>query len=175
MLDLDHKAPCTDLSNLPPGFRWKDWLGSVARWIPAGIWMCVIFTASTEVMSHHQTSRFFEPFFRWLIPGIPQENLDTLHLLFRKCGHLTEYAILAGLFWWGLGARGFGIRLDPRRSAFALLLATLYAATDEFHQSFIPSRGAAVTDVMIDTIGAALGLATIAVFLAVVRRRRARA
>jgi VanZ family protein len=34
----------------------------------------------------------------------------------------------------------------------------LYSATDEFHQSFTPGRHPAVTDVMIDAIGAAVAL-----------------
>ena len=38
------------------------------------------------------------------------------------------------------------------------LQAILYAASDEFHQSFVSGRGATVIDVGIDTIGAGLGL-----------------
>ena len=38
------------------------------------------------------------------------------------------------------------------------LLAILYAASDEFHQSFVAGRGATVMDVGIDSIGAGLGL-----------------
>jgi VanZ family protein len=37
-------------------------------------------------------------------------------------------------------------------------MACLYSATDEFHQSFVPGRHPAVTDVMIDAAGAALTL-----------------
>jgi len=38
------------------------------------------------------------------------------------------------------------------------VVATLVAATDEFHQSFVPTRTAASGDIMIDSIGALLGL-----------------
>jgi len=34
----------------------------------------------------------------------------------------------------------------------------LYAASDEFHQIFVPSRTALVSDVIIDTTGGAIGL-----------------
>jgi len=39
-----------------------------------------------------------------------------------------------------------------------LLIVVLYAATDEFHQVFVPSRQGTVEDVLIDTCGAALAL-----------------
>jgi VanZ family protein len=41
------------------------------------------------------------------------------------------------------------------------VMATLVAATDEFHQSFVLSRTASVIDVMIDSIGAIFGLLVI--------------
>ena len=45
-----------------------------------------------------------------------------------------------------------------RDARLALLLVALYAATDEFHQLFVPSREAAVHDVLLDTLGGAIGL-----------------
>ena len=39
-----------------------------------------------------------------------------------------------------------------------LALVMLYAASDEFHQRFVPSRDASAVDVMIDTGGAVLAL-----------------
>jgi VanZ family protein len=41
---------------------------------------------------------------------------------------------------------------------WAVLLSGLYGVTDEFHQAFVPGRGAAALDVGIDTLGAALGV-----------------
>ncbi|MFZ2371781.1 MAG: VanZ family protein, partial [Trichococcus flocculiformis] len=40
----------------------------------------------------------------------------------------------------------------------ALLFVFLYASSDEFHQSFIPGRGPAFTDVLIDTAGGLTGI-----------------
>ena len=45
-----------------------------------------------------------------------------------------------------------------RRLLVAWLLAALYAASDEWHQSFVPGHSPAVTDVVIDTCGALTGL-----------------
>ena len=75
-------------------------------------------------------------------------------LLVSKLAHVSEYAILAWLFQWAL---------DNRRAwRLAWLLAVLYAVTDEFHQSFVPGRTSTVADVMIDALGAAIGLAAAA-------------
>jgi VanZ family protein len=40
-----------------------------------------------------------------------------------------------------------------------MLIAVIYAATDEFHQSFSPGRHPRATDVLIDSLGAAIGAA----------------
>jgi VanZ family protein len=47
---------------------------------------------------------------------------------------------------------------------FAFAASTLYAITDEFHQSFVPNRQGHLADVLIDSSGAALGLAGIWLF-----------
>ena len=80
--------------------------------------------------------------------------------LVRKCAHLTEFAVLALLFW-----RAFRkpVRNAPRpwlwaEARLALLCTMLYAAGDEFHQLFVASREGKVSDVLLDTSGAALGL-----------------
>jgi len=67
-----------------------------------------------------------------------------------KVAHVAEYAILG---WLIQRARG-----DKRAWWQSWLIAVVYAATDEFHQSFTPGRTSRVTDVMIDTIGAGIGL-----------------
>jgi VanZ family protein len=70
----------------------------------------------------------------------------------RKLAHFAEYALLAFL-WWRVFVRGRA----PRRAAIAaLLVASLYAVTDEYHQSFVEGRHATAVDWGIDTAGAAL-------------------
>ena len=64
--------------------------------------MAVIFTASADSHSYEHSSRFFEPFLHWLFPRMTQEHIETIHHLYRKCGHLTEYALLAVLLWRAL-------------------------------------------------------------------------
>ncbi len=127
---------------------------SYLRWLPALGWMALIFVGSTDVLSHAHTSRFIEPFLRWLFHGsLSAAAIEQIHFLIRKTGHLCEYAVLGVLYWWALGPSA-----EIRRAALAILLAACFASSDEFHQSFVPSRGASVSDVMIDTAGATAGL-----------------
>ncbi|HEX9029236.1 MAG TPA: VanZ family protein, partial [Anaerolineales bacterium] len=72
-----------------------------------------------------------------------------------KGGHMLGYALLAAAYWWGLGDR------RPRAALLALLMAAIYATSDEFHQHFVAGRGSEVSDVLIDSTGAAIGLAAI--------------
>jgi VanZ family protein len=141
-------------------------------WLPVLFWMAVIFTASADSHSAERTSRFFEPILHWLFPQMSQVNVEKFHHLFRKCGHLAEYAILALLLW---RASSQSKNLPPQpwpRVRKTLLIVCLYAATDEFHQSFVPTRTSLVSDVFIDTTGGAIGLFALWFFNRCRKRRR---
>ena len=130
-------------------------------WLPVVLWMGVISFMSTDAGSTEHSSRILEPVVHWLRPSASPEEFDLVHLLVRKAAHLTEYAILGLLTF-----RAIRLSQPPRsqrRPGWAIGLATLlvagtYAATDEFHQSLVPGRTPAVTDVLIDSCGAAIGL-----------------
>jgi VanZ family protein len=129
-------------------------------WLPALFWMALMFTASTDLMSAEHTSRFLVPLLRWLYPDITWATIDHIHFLMRKGAHLSEYAILALLLWRALRLHRVSVRgsLWPQ-ATLALAVAIAFAATDEYHQAFVASRGASPIDVLIDSCGAALGLA----------------
>jgi len=89
-----------------------------------------------------------------------QERIHLIHHVFRKCAHLTEYAALALLLWRAVRRP---VKNDPRpwvwpEAGLALASVFLYAASDEFHQIFVPTRTAQVSDVFIDTAGGAASL-----------------
>ena len=147
--------------------------------------MALIFSGSGDSSSGPRSSRIIGPIVRWLVPNISDQALDTVVFAVRKTAHLTEYAILALLFYRAFqhyqsrDSRHKEAHLsDPdapllarRHPAFlAFAAATLYAVTDEFHQSFVPNRTGQPLDVLIDTTGAALALA----FLLLVTRWRKR-
>lgn len=110
----------------------KIWL---RRWGPSIIMMVLIFTASGT-------------------SGSDLPEFGIWDLLVKKGGHILGYALLAVSYLHGLAHA----RSINRRDLFlAILLAGLYAATDEFHQSFTPGRTPSPIDAGIDTIGAVLG------------------
>jgi VanZ family protein len=68
-------------------------------------------------------------------------------LVLRKLAHAGEYAVLGALL---LRATG--------RTWLTFALATLYAASDEFHQTFVRGRMGSPIDVAIDALGVAVGI-----------------
>lgn len=88
-------------------------------------------------------------------------DFDVLSLIVRKTAHFTEYMIL-GI---GLAVNAFDwSRIKKVKwSALSLWLiawaiGTIYAVTDEIHQYFVPERACAVTDMLIDSAGVAVGV-----------------
>jgi VanZ family protein len=77
-------------------------------------------------------------------------------VLLRKVGHVTEYAVLTALWWRAMS--GLGVR---RPLGAAIAIAVAYAATDEFHQTFVDGRHGTPVDVLIDSIGMAIAAAAI--------------
>jgi VanZ family protein len=127
------------------------------RYGPVVVWAALIFIGSSDLLSGSHTGSFLLRPLRWLFPHASAQTLGLIHLLIRKAGHLTEYAILAAL-----AAHAFrtSSRELLRHSWFwvAWILVTAYSLTDEFHQSFVPTRGASLYDSVIDSIGGLIAL-----------------
>jgi VanZ family protein len=107
------------------------------RWGPALLMMAVIFGFSS-------------------IPAVELPNFGLIDFLVKKGGHALGYGLLALTFLRGL--KGESREIDSRWFYVAWTMAILYSTTDEFHQSFVPGRHPALTDVMIDATGAAIML-----------------
>ncbi len=75
-----------------------------------------------------------------------------------KSGHSIGYALLGVLILRAL-AGGRLREVTWRRGIAAIVLATLYGVTDEFHQLFVPGRSADRYDVLADCVGATMGAA----------------
>jgi VanZ family protein len=137
-------------------------------WLPVAFWMAVIFWMSTGTFSAQNTSLIFEPLIRFLLPGISLHSVEVIHGVIRKCGHVSEYFIL-GILLFRAFRRGSMEAKTLRWVLSALVVVVLYAASDEFHQSFVASRTASVVDVGIDMTGG-----TVAQLVSVYWLRRAR-
>jgi VanZ family protein len=123
--------------------------------------MGFIFAMSSDLGSAAHTSQIIEPLVLWIKPNATPEEFEFVHFLIRKLAHLTEYAVLALLVFRAL-KRSF--RSPPagkfswQTAGLALLMTAAYAATDEWHQTFVPGRTPAVGDVLIDSSGGLISL-----------------
>jgi VanZ family protein len=118
--------------------------------------MAFIFGMSTRIGSSESTSGVFNTIVNWLWPALSSAERNLIFYLCRKAGHVIEYTILSLL-----AVRA--VQQDRaawqwRAAGTAVLLAILYAASDEWHQRFVPSRTSDWHDVLIDTAGVALGV-----------------
>lgn len=86
---------------------------------------------------------------------------DRLETPVRKLAHMTEYGILAALAMFSLWT--FGIQ--GKKQLFSIAFCSLYAVTDEYHQTWVEGRAGRFTDVLIDTSGAALAFALISIVI----------
>jgi VanZ family protein len=84
-----------------------------------------------------------------------QPNLDSglgvIDLIGRKLIHFGEYALLTFLWWRALAS----VTTPSRAALLAFLIASGYAATDEYHQTFVEARHGSPLDWAIDSAGAA--------------------
>ncbi|WP_313468240.1 VanZ family protein [Carnobacterium sp.] len=78
-----------------------------------------------------------------------------LHHFIRKNAHFFIYMALGFLLKYALKSSGI---TSLKAVGIALVICVLYAFSDEFHQYFVPGRGAMLSDVMIDSTGATLGI-----------------
>jgi VanZ family protein len=124
------------------------------RWLPVAVWLAIISVASTAIFTPEHTSAVIEPILRTIASNADAHTIGRLHHFVRKAGHVVEYAILAAL----LARATLAIRAT--RSwwfAASLLLLAAVAASDEFHQLFVPGRQGQISDVLLDiTAGLAL-------------------
>lgn len=81
--------------------------------------------------------------------------------IIRKLAHFSIYT-LVGLLLMGLLST-YKIK-NKWRIIITIIIGIIYAALDEFHQSFSPGRTPKITDVYIDTLGVMLGSLLIVFF-----------
>ena len=121
---------------------------------PVILWAATIWIFSTDWFSEAHTSHFIVPFLHWILPRASEDTIELIHLVIRKSAHIAEYFVFSLLALEAI--RGDRKGWNWRWGIIAIVIAAAYAATDEFHQEFVPSRGPSVIDAMIDTLGAAL-------------------
>lgn len=145
------------------------------------VWMCVIFAFSARPgeLSEKDSGRAGLILGQILIPGFEEWSREEQEAFaeqadypVRKTAHAAEYAVL------GLLVAGAYTGRDMKFWKKVLVpwgAASLYAATDEFHQLFVPGRSGQFSDVVLDSFGVLTGVALFALICRVtgyVKKRR---
>lgn len=107
------------------------------RWIAVLVWMGGIFVLSSIPSLHSPFGHFYD-------------------FMLRKLAHISVYAGLTVLLFLALQQHTDGTR---RVWLLAVLVAGVYALTDEWHQTIVPGRQGTLRDVGIDMLGVAAGYA----------------
>ena len=150
-------------------------------WLPAAAIMGAIFWFSSKTADISQESSLsislvilnvFEQ-----LKSIPISEPERLELLavidhfVRKSAHFTEYACLSAAIAFHFTVWKKNISY---RTFIPIIITGLYAATDEFHQTFVPGRSGQVSDVLLGTAGAAAGALAFYILNLLFTRRRQR-
>lgn len=108
------------------------------RWAPVVLWCGLIFWLSS--IPHLTISEGPSDF--WL----------------RKSAHMGVYAILFVLVYRAL-VGSLSRPWNWTTVAVAIVLTSLYAASDEYHQMYVTGRNGSAWDVLIDAVGISMGVA----------------
>jgi VanZ family protein len=116
------------------------------------LWLAFIFLMSTGGFSTERTYSAISPVLHYLFPALTPRQVIIVHKVIRKSAHAFEYFVLGLLLLRSLHS-GTGRKWTWKLSFLALMGVALWAVGDEFHQSFVATRGASFRDVAIDTAG----------------------
>lgn len=147
---------------------------SVVWLIITVVWMTVIFCFSAQPadVSTDTSLRVGMTIGKMSVPDFSklpkEEQMDyakKIEFPVRKMAHATEYAILGCLL------TNLCLSLSMKKAyMWSWLMGNAYAATDEFHQLFVPGRSGQMTDVMLDSVGCLAGCLLIYLILCIVKK-----
>ncbi len=122
---------------------------SVLRFLPPLCCTVLIAWFSTDDWTAARTAAFVLPLLKRLLPWAAPEQIEALHWLARKTGHVVEYGGLAASWRFTLATR------EALRGWLApLVLSLLTATVDELHQAATLTRTGSQADVLLDSAGA---------------------
>lgn len=111
-------------------------------------------------------------------PDLKSGLESQIDFILRKAAHITEYGILTFLAWRAFAAgketefpKGNSVSKIPdsvkillgnpvskpvRFLIYAFIFSVLYAASDEYHQTFVSGRVGSLKDILIDSVGVSI-------------------
>lgn len=143
--------------------------------IGAIVWMMIIFFMSNQTasVSLNMSGSVIDilnniPIAGDLLKDILKSN--SAQFIIRKAAHMFSYGMLAILCFIIV----YELKRCSKKAMYiAFFITFVYACTDEIHQLFIPGRSGRATDVIIDCIGAFIGLIVVNSIVRVTRKNKA--
>jgi VanZ family protein len=136
-----------------------DKLRRVIPWLLVVVWMAFIFHLSHQpaTVSYNLSTEVAETIVEVAEKVAPQAvfDLERINHMVRKNAHFLAYLALGILVMNGLRS---GEIVGYRAIAIALVICALYAASDEVHQLLVPGRSGQISDAILDSTGAAVGI-----------------
>ena len=123
------------------------------KWILVILWAIVIFIFSNQTGDvSNNNNKFVVDLFNLIGLNLDSYFGGMVDFIIRKLAHFIEYFIFYYLIYNAL------IESQSHRSALlnSIIIVVIYACSDEMHQAFIPGRGPAIRDVLVDTGGGLL-------------------
>ena len=128
------------------------------------IWTAVIFAFSLQSgdMSGDLSGSVLETVLGFFMPGVLDnpEQLELFHLILRKCAHFTEFMILGVL-----SRNAMHYMKVQFKGISTMAFCVSIAAVDETLQLFVSGRAGRVQDVLIDSVGALVGIVIVFMYL----------
>ncbi|MCL2757585.1 MAG: VanZ family protein [Coriobacteriia bacterium] len=121
----------------------------ILSWILVVVWAAIIFGLS----------------------AIPGSGFPSHPEALNVIAHFCLYAAFAVLLTWALSSSKLSLW---KVALIALAIASLYGASDEFHQVFVPGRTPDIMDWMTDTIGAFVGTCVVLFIISAQKVSRSR-
>ena len=144
------------------------------------VWMAVIFgfsanNAEESTIQSNTVTEFIIRIFNRDFDDMPaHEQLDLINSydrVVRKCAHFIAYAVLGFLVYFTIAFATFLRCANEYQPIFlSVPVCVLFAATDEFHQTFVDGRAGRFSDVLIDSGGVVCGIVFALLVVAVVKR-----
>ena len=129
----------------------------------------IIFKFSSQ--SGEESSNVSRGIIQKIIDFIPNigENQELAERVIRKIAHFSIYT-LVGLLLKNL-FNTYDIK-EKYKIIYSLIIGIIYAISDEIHQKFVPGRSAQITDVMLDSMGVALGILLVMLVIEIIKKTK---
>ncbi len=149
--------------------RLKSAVKPIACWVLVAVWMGFIFymSAQNAADSSSQSAGLIRGLLTALFGNVSDATVEGLQHTVRKLAHFTEYSVLGALLSLAVGCH---TAQSLHCFLASLGIGTVYAVTDEVHQLFVDGRACQIQDMLIDSVGVAVGSAAVMLIIIISKK-----